>query len=387
MRFERVQGDLEPGSGRRGGLLCGRERVSPVGTVEMHLRTHVCRRQRAQELPLTGVGPVVIPVLAEADRGDAGAGRLADREPDGAFAARARGDVDGGDHEALTPLLAGLERCGPAQGDRRRVRLEVRIGPVAVVLRLPQIALELEQEPPARRELDLEPVVGGEERAVGAVHERLHADLVGEGPVELAVRGPGAKAGALRLAPRVMDADPDPVVRENFLGSPVEDDLDAAVLVAGDPPVPAEVDLPTCMAGVELDAEARVGLLHLEARDGSRHGVPVDVAHGGVDAAHELGVADAQVAEVDAVEQRGHGPGVQGAHLGDRGGGAVQEPEALGGRGHGCPPRASNRSSFSMKSGLSTTAGLARSAGTRPAAAERSAAQADSTQPRTSWSV
>ena len=72
------------------------------------------------------------------------------------------------------------------------------------------------------------------------------------------------------------------------------------------------------MAGVELDAEARVGLLHLEARDGGRDGVPVDVAHRRVDAPDELGVADAQVAEVDAVEQHRHRPGAQRPHLGDR---------------------------------------------------------------------
>ena len=228
--LQQVQRDLQARADRAGRLLRGLERLAPVVTVEAYLDAHVRGGERAEQLALAGVGPVVIAVLAEPDRGHAGTGRLPDGQPYRAFAAGACGDVDGCDHEALAPLLARLERRRPAEGDRRRVRLEVRVGPVAVILRLPQVALELEQQPPACRELDLESVVGGEERAVGAVHERLHADLVGERPFELPVLGPGAKAGALRLPPRVMDADPDPVVRQHVLRPPVEDDLDAAAL-------------------------------------------------------------------------------------------------------------------------------------------------------------
>src|SRR5262249_25029237 len=178
--------------------------------------------------------------------------------------------------DPLTQGLAGLEWGRAAERDRRRVRLEVGVRPVAVVLRLPEVALELEQERAAIGELDLQPIVGGEERLVRTLDDRLAPDQIGEGAVAPAVRWAGAGGPRGGLARRVVDTDADPVVGEGGLRSAVEDELDPAALVADDRPVPGEVDLAAGMPHIELGPEAGVLLLELEVGDRPWHRVPID---------------------------------------------------------------------------------------------------------------
>ena len=87
------------------------------------------------------------------------------------------------------------------------------------------------------------------------------------------------------------------------------------------------------MADIELDAEAVIRLLDLQPGNDTGHGVPVDVAHRGVDAAHELGAADPEVAQVDAVEEHG-------------GRARVQETQSA--KGSSVPCRSRSRSGVSV---------------------------------------
>ena len=226
----------------------------------------------------------------------------------------------------------------------------------------------------------------GEERRVRLAVERLRADQVRERAFDLAVGSPRCEPGAGRLPPRVVDAEADAAERERGLCAPVEDVLDPTRGRPGDRAVPGEVDLAACMADVELDAEAVIRLLDLQPGDDTGNGVPVDVAHSRVDAANELGAADAEVPEVDAVEQHGGRACAQGTHLRKGRVRPVQEPQPVGGERHSRPP-STRRFSFAVNNGLSSTSGLATFAGTRPAATESSAAHASSTQPRIRSSV
>ena len=51
-----------------------------------------------------------------------------------------------------------------------------------MVLGLPEVSLELEEDAPSALEVDLQPVVRGEERVVDAVLDPLRADQVRECP-------------------------------------------------------------------------------------------------------------------------------------------------------------------------------------------------------------
>ena len=135
--------------------------------------------------------------------------------------------------------------------------------------------------------------------------EGLRADQVRERAIDLAVGSTRCESCTGRLPPRVVYAETDPAERERGPGASVEDVLDPTCSRPGDRAVPGEVDLAACMADVELDSEAVIRLLDLQPGDDTGNGVPVDVAHCRVDAANQLGAADPEVAQVDAVEQHG----------------------------------------------------------------------------------
>ena len=236
-------------------------------------------RERRDQLPLARVERVAVSVLPQPEGRDAGADGLAERQPHAPFVRRrVDGYVPRHDHNALAQLLPRFEWCRRAQRNGCRVRLEVRVGPVAVILGLPEVTLELERKATASHEIDLEPVEGRKERLIGAVIERLGADQVGECALELTVGSSRAKPRPGRLAPRMVYAEPDAVVQTHALRAAVEDDLHPAVHVADDRAMPTEVDVAPGVTGVELDSERTVFFGHAELGDLCRHGVPVDVA-------------------------------------------------------------------------------------------------------------
>ena len=323
--FEQVERHLQVGAGGRRSLLCRDERGTPVA-VEPQLDTQMLRGEQREHLALARIGGVMVAILAEPDRRNHGFRRSADRQARAAGRWRPGRNVDRFDDKTLSERLTRLERRWRAQADRRGVRLEVRVGPVSVVFGLPQVALEVEDETTPFRELHLEMIERGKEWRERLAVEGLRADQVRKRAIDLAVGSTRSEPGTGRLAPRVMDAQADAPERERGPRVPVEDVLDPTRVRPGDRAVPGEVDLAACVADVELDAEAVIRLLDLQPRDGAGNGVPVDVAHGRIYAANELGAADSEVPQVDAVEQHGGRARAQETHLGEGRVRPVQEP-------------------------------------------------------------
>ena len=174
-----------------------------------------------------------------------------------------------------------------------------------MVFDFPQVALEVEDETTPLRELHLEMIERRKQRRIGVAVERLSADQVRERTVDLAAGCTRCELCTGRFPPRMVDAEANAAEREGGPGTPVEDVLDPTCSRSCDRAVPGEVDLAACMADIELDMEAVIRLLDLQPGDDTGHGVPVDVAHCRVDATNELGTADLEVAQVDAVEQHG----------------------------------------------------------------------------------
>ena len=184
-----------------------------------------------------------------------------------------------------------------------------------MVFDFPQVALEVEDETTPVRERHLEMIERGKEWRVRLAVEGLRADQVRERAIDLAAGSTRCEPCTGRFPPRVVDAEADAAERERGPGAPVEDVLDPTCSRSGDRAVPGEVDLTACMADIELDAEAVIRLLDLQPGDDAGNGVPVDVAHSRVDAANELGAADPEVAQVDAVEQHGGRARAQETHV------------------------------------------------------------------------
>jgi hypothetical protein len=185
--------------------------------------------------------------------------------------------------------------------ERGRVRLERRVGPVALVLGLEEIALELETRDEPVGDLDLELVERREDRLREPALPELRPDRVRELPGNHAFGRAGAVAAAGVLS-RVEDAEADPVVEKLALGRSPQRVVDRAVGAACELPVPAEVDLLLPVPRLEGQAERVARVLDLEIVDLDRQRGPVPVAHGDVEAAQKLDVACPDVAEIDSFE-------------------------------------------------------------------------------------
>ncbi len=387
-----LERDLQLRAGATGCLLRSRQGVAPAAPVEPRLNPHVRGTERADQLRLVLARHVTVAVEAEADRGNPRTCRCANREPDRTPGSGPRLDAARGHGEPLHEGLSSCQRVRETERDRRRVRLEVRVGPVAVILGLPQIAFELEEQRSAAVEQDVEPVVGREQRIDDTVDDRLRPDQGRELPFDRPLRRSRPIRAPGRLAPGVMDTQADSVVLQIALRAPLERGGHLPSGVAADRPVPREVDVVTRVPHVKADVERVIAGVDFETGDRARNGVPVPVTHCRIDATDELGPTEAHVAKIDTVEEHRHGACAQKAHLGRRLGRAVQQGVSSGSVDHRRSPpasltkRAAARSSFARNSGESSTAGFATSAGTRPAATASNAPHAAWTHSRNSCS-
>ena len=94
--------------------------------------------------------------------------------------ARGNGPRGGtGDGHLLTNLLAGVGILGPGQRQRGAIGFEGVIGPVALILHLEQIALEVKPHRQLVCRVDNEARHRGEEREQGAIHDPLRPDQQG----------------------------------------------------------------------------------------------------------------------------------------------------------------------------------------------------------------
>ena len=78
MLLEKVQRNFEPRADCLGGGLCCPQRITPIATVETNLDAEMGGRERRDQLPLTRVERVGVPVLPQPEGRHAGADRLAE---------------------------------------------------------------------------------------------------------------------------------------------------------------------------------------------------------------------------------------------------------------------------------------------------------------------
>ena len=156
-----------------------------------------------------------------------------------------------------------------------------------MVFGFPQVALEVEDETTSVGELHLEMIERRKEWRKRLAVEGLRADQIRKRAIDVAVGSTCRESCTGRFPPWVVHAETDAAERERGPGAPVEDVLDPPRDRTGDRAVPGEVDLPTCVADVEIDPKAVAGLLDLNPGHDTGNGVPVDVAHRRVDASNE----------------------------------------------------------------------------------------------------
>ena len=195
----------------------------------------------------------------------------------------------------------------PAEGDRRRVGLERGIRPVPLILHLEQVAFELEAGPQPALELDLQPVVRGEERPELSILDALRADPLRQRAGQLPVRRPRAVRAAGVLA-RVENAEADPVVLEVRLRDALEPAVERAVGSADELAAPVEAKLARFVKRVERDTEGVGTRFDLQPRNLWRDRSPGRIPDRDKEAAHDLDAAEADVAEVDPLELRRERP-------------------------------------------------------------------------------
>ena len=206
--------------------------------------------------------------------------------------------------------VAAVER--KAQRQRRGVRLEVGVGPVAMVLQLEQVAVEPHHRLGALDDADGELRIRLEHARERAVNDALRVDGLRQHALERAAGGGRTVAPSDRAGQGVMDVEADLAVLEDALAAAVHGVADGAIGRALDDPEPLEPDVLVTMAGREGDPEPvavdGVDPVPVHGRDG----VPGSVANGDVGSLHQLHVAEAHVPQVRAVERGRDRSGAEG---------------------------------------------------------------------------
>ncbi len=270
----------------------------------MHVDAQVVEAERAKGLELVVAERRPVGRGAEAEPRQPPPERPADTQYGSGVGRAIRRPLDPKAHALRHPLPGGQLVREP-ELDRRAVRLERGVGPVPLVLVLPEVAGELEAHRAALLEVDLEAVEGGEEREIDAALEALWADQLRELAGDVAVRRSCAVRTAARFPVRVEDAEADPAVEHVSRAGAVVRQLDRPVRTPFDPAFPREVDVAAFVANREADLERVPAVVELirERLAGDR--VPVTVADRRVDPADDLDAAHADVAQIEAVNEGG----------------------------------------------------------------------------------
>ncbi len=139
---------------------------------------------------------------------------------------------------------------------RRRVGLERRVRPVALVLQLEELSFERELRDHLLGEAHRQVGERGDHREERVPVSELGRDRSRERPADRPVLGRRLVACPDVGPPRMEHAEPDPAVVEVAIGSAVDRERQLAVPGRLDRPVPREPDRVVVMGCVDLDAEA-----------------------------------------------------------------------------------------------------------------------------------
>ena len=120
-------------------------------------------------------------------------------------------------------------------------------------------------------------------------------------------------AGPARIPlARMQDAEADAVLLEGREGPAVEDVAQGAFAVAFDAALPREAQRPVLVKHLEGHLKGFVARVHPQAAEARRDGDPSRPAHGRVDPAQHLALAQADPPQLTPVEGDGQGAGAQG---------------------------------------------------------------------------
>ena len=204
------------------------------------------------------------------------------------------------DRDPLADARARFDRDREGQAQRRAVGLERGVGPVALVLHLEGVAFHQDFGLHAgHHAVGERPDV--EEGLMGG--DALRKSAVGHAAIDVRHRAWGARQGH-----RVQDAEADPVALEAGARFAVEGEDDRAVGGAGDAALPEEVDVGLAVGDVVADREGVGPGFDLDVGKLGADGAPVVVTDGGVDPAHDLVLAEPDVAQVAVIVQRRERP-------------------------------------------------------------------------------
>ena len=281
------------------------------GIAQTHVHAEVCKLERLQPLNLALVQRTPMARDAESD----GRQREDRRGRDGKL--RRAPEIDGqdgadlaaeGEGDGLLDAVAGLHGRGLGSRLRRAIGLERGVAPVALIFHLEGVAGHFKP----RGDAGVDHIVGDGTD----VEERLmRRDVRRESPLLRRAVGVFDRtrfAGTFRNG--MQDADADAIALEVGLGHAVEAIFHATRCVAGDESLPGVINVAAPADGVEGDAKGISLHLRLEILQSRADGGPVLVPHRGVDGAHDLVIAQAQVAEERRVRLEVHRerPGLEG---------------------------------------------------------------------------
>ena len=207
------------------------------------------------------------------------------------------------DAHGLADLLAGLRRMREAGSERCGIGLERGVAPVALILDLEQGPFELEGDPHTIGHLDIQAVEGREQCRGQAPDEVLRPDIGRKRALVHALRCARAEA-ATGVLGRVQDAPADAVELHRGIRDPIEAEREAAVLSSRELAVPGEIHAQGGIGAVRVEAQREAALAGIEADAAEVRcdRSPVAVAHRCVQAAHDLDLAEAHVADIRAFQ-------------------------------------------------------------------------------------
>ena len=191
------------------------------------------------------------------------------------------------------------------EAERRGIRLERRVGPVALILHLELVALEGERRRHVRGELHVQAVPGAREREIDPADQTLREDRPRKLPRGAPARGRRPIATADVGIRRMKDAETDPAVAKGPAGDARHRVGQRSVHAPLDSPAPLELDLPGRAERTERDQEGVLAPLDAEVGDHRRDRAPGLVAHGDLDQPGKLDLATRDVREVDPAEDGG----------------------------------------------------------------------------------
>ena len=207
-------------------------RVARIGKPQVGAQ--MVEAQRAQEIDFARRQIAAVARHTESDGWQTCRGSAPDLDSDRAVIGDGRGGASGLDRHLLPDALPGTDGVEAAAAWRVRLRLEGGVGPVALILELEGVALEIEADGDIVGEVGGEALDRREDGDFGLVGDELRGHLGREGIGDLPIGGDAAARSADVIPHAVVDVEADQLVGHVGAGGGVHRVADRAVGLAPD---------------------------------------------------------------------------------------------------------------------------------------------------------